>query len=678
MTNVRSFLASLMATFAAGVLLCAGCAEVYVRRMYTSPLTESWRSSVIDCCELSPRSQQTLRQYDLDHLYPSSLPQLCANLHAEALHDPRPEVLFALSELSYLRGRRAEYKESADASVFYYLAAGYAYHYLFDEYPPGSEGQAQDPRTFPTREAFDPRFRVACDLYNAGLAKCIVAAQQVGKLDPRQRLVLPARDGRRGISLAVVHHGFVYKPEEFGPVELCSDYQVVGLVNQHRTYGLGVPLVGCRAANAPRPSNPYYPDKINFPITAFLSFQGSLADLAERRAGQLELFNPLNIQSVVMGAAPPVANAPGSPGRPARLVPLETDLTTPLACYLASTPLTGAGYTGFFKPDWLGKAVGLHSLEPYQPGKIPVIMVHGLLGTPVTWAPMFNDLQADPELRKRFQFWVYFYPTGNPFLASAGELRHELARMRQALDPEGKDPALENMVFVGHSMGGLISRLMTIDGGEDFWKTVFPDEPFDRVALREGTRDELKNTFYFERQRFVTRVIYLATPHHGSMLSPSVLGRLGARLAGLPRDIVAASQDLAKENPDLASALREHSLPTSVDELAPHAPALQLISHRPRPKEVHYHSVIGVTSKTDLVVERLFGTGYSQPSDGVVPYTSAHLDDVDSELVVPADHYRVHHHPLAILEVRRILLEHAREFDRRQPIQQVQGSTPQR
>ena len=138
MTRVHSPLARLLPALAAGVLLCAGCGEVYVRRMFTPPLTESWRSSSIACSELSPRSQQTLRRYDLFHLYPSSLPELSANLHAEALRDPRPELLFALSEVNYLRGRRAEYKESPDASVYYYLAAGYAYHYLFDEYPPGS------------------------------------------------------------------------------------------------------------------------------------------------------------------------------------------------------------------------------------------------------------------------------------------------------------------------------------------------------------------------------------------------------------------------------------------------------------------------------------------------------------------------------------------------------------
>src|SRR5262249_43605628 len=163
---------------------------------------------------------------------------------------------------------------------------------------------------------------------------------------------------------------------------------------------------------------------------------------------------------------------------------------------------------------------GLHTLEPYQPGRIPVVLVHGLLGTPITWAPLVNDLQADPVLRRRFQLWVYFYPTGNPYLLTAADLRGELAKMRKTLDPEGKDPALDDMVLVGHSMGGLVSRLMTVDGGDDFWRLV-SGAAFDDLRLQPGTRAELRNTFYFERQPFITRAIFLGTPHRGSKLSPS-------------------------------------------------------------------------------------------------------------------------------------------------------------
>jgi hypothetical protein len=50
------------------------------------------------------------------------------------------------------------------------------------------------------------------------------------------------------------------------------------------------------------------------------------------------------------------------------------------------------------------------------------------------------------------------------------------------------------------------------------------------------------------------------------------------------------------------------------------------------------------------------------PSDGVVSERSARLDGAASELIVPADHTTVQCHPLAVMEVRRILLEHLAEL----------------
>jgi pimeloyl-ACP methyl ester carboxylesterase len=626
------------------VLLAAGCGGIGVRRAEGPTITDAWRVSAVTGDDLSPRTRQTLRQFDLDALYPDRLAELSAKLHGEAVRAPSLDLLFALAEVNYLRGTRAEKKDPHEACVYYYLTAGYAYHFLFDAPP----GEAQN--------GFDPRFRLACDLYNAGLAKCLTAAQHTRQLDPREKLALPAADGKEPITLRVVHKGFRFRPEEFGPLRLCSEFEVVGLDNHHRTFGLGVPLVGSRDPTAPLPKGAFYPPQVTFPVTAFFRFEGGLEELQDHRAGWLELYNPLTTQSLSVSGQP---------------TPLESDLTTPLACYLASANLDSAGYAGFLHPDSLGDRAGLHTLDPYEPGRIPVVLVHGLLGSPVTWAPLFNDLQADPVLRRRFQFWVYFYPTADPYLLTAADLRGELAKMRQTLDPEGVDPALNDMVLVGHSMGGLVSRLLTVDGGDDFWRLISATS-LDRLQLQAGTRDELRQTFYFQRQPYVTRAIFLGTPHHGSKLSPSLLGRLGARLAGLPREVMAITRDVLDDNPQAVTSLRAENL-TSIDLLAPDAPALQLIAHRPRPPAVHYHSVIGVTGRSDLLLERLFGGGYCQPSDGVVPYSSAHLEDVDSELVVPADHFHVHQHPLAVLEVRRILLEHLRDYDRRQPIQRAVG-----
>ncbi|MFO0877402.1 MAG: hypothetical protein U0840_08505 [Gemmataceae bacterium] len=639
-------------------VLATGCSSIRVQRAGGPTVAGSWTASSVVGEEISPRTRQTIRRYDLESLYPDRLAELSGKLHGELMKEPQPGLLFALAEINYLRGVRAEHRQQPEACAYFYLAAGYAYHYLFDHGKKSDQDRPGDDQPERLRaDVFDPRFRLACDLYNASLSHCLIAAQSVGQLDPRERLVLPGIDGRETITLQVTHTGFRYRPNEFGPVQVCSDFVVSGMSNHHRTYGLGVPLIGSRDPEAPLPDHSFYPSHVSFPITAFFRFEGSLADLHERRSGRLEFYNPRNVQTVKIGE---------------RAVPLETDLTTPLAYYLANARLESDGYIGFLRPDSMEEKAGIHALEPYEPGRIPVILVHGLLGSPMTWAPMFNDLQADPKLRSRYQFWVYFYPTGNPYLITAGEMRRELNRLRKTLDPQGKDPALNDMVLVGHSMGGLVSRLMTIDGGEDFWK-VASGVPFDSLHLQPTTRAELRNTFYFERQPYVTRAIFLGTPHRGSKLSPSLVGRLGAYLAGVPSELLELQANILEDNPNLAESWKNRRV-TSVDLLAPEAPALQLIAARPKPRGVQYHSIIGQTPKNVLLVERLFGGGYCQASDGVVPVASARLPEAESELIVSADHYHVHHHPLAILEVRRILLEHLREHDaRNHPVQHAVG-----
>src|SRR5262249_14242898 len=140
-------------------------------------------------------------------------------------------------------------------------------------------------------------------------------------------------------------------------------------------------------------------------------------------------------------------------------VPLETDLTTPLAHFLSRSDLrSGVEYVGFLRVDQLLDREGIYMLQPYERGKIPVVLVQGLLTSPLTCATAYTELLADPVLRARYQFWVYFYPTGNPYLATAADLRRSLEQLRDDMDPGHNDAALDQMVFVGHSMGGLVSK----------------------------------------------------------------------------------------------------------------------------------------------------------------------------------------------------------------------------
>lgn len=621
-------------------LVLAGCGGITVRPNAVTGLMDSLHLSLGSEGQLSPRTAQTLRQLDLAAAYQAD-PQ-AAFEHLQCIAGPHapPDHVFALAELSHLLGNKAERARKPDACRYYYLSAGYAYHYIFDQLQ--TPADAHGVKALPM-DCFDPRFRLACELYNLSLAKCIRAGQKCGQLDPRHKLQLSTSQGQE-LLLSVVHHGFPWQAAEFGPLQFCADYAVVGLENHYRGYGLGVPLIGTRLNAIPSPGGAFYPPEMAFPVTAFFRFEGTLCDLLTQQAGQLELYNPLAFQAVTVRD---------------RMVPLEADLTTPLAYFLSRSDLDGATYLGFLRGEKLLSHSGIYLSEPYQPGKIPVLFVHGLLSSPMTWAPMFNDLRADPVLRDKYQFWFYFYPTGNPYNVTAAELRKAITQLRDEIDPNRQDANLDRMVVVGHSMGGLVGKMLTVDSGDDFWHLV-SKKPLDELTLPPEAREALGRVFFFQKQSEVQRVIFLGTPHHGSQLSPSVVGRLGIKLIVLPSMLQSAFETAMKQNAAYWKAPLSDHVPTSIDMLAPNAPALLVLANKPRPTEVHYHSIIGVLQAPPHPLKALLAWlgAPDEPGDGVVPYRSAHLEGVTSEMTVNADHMAVHHHPLAVAEVRRILLEH--------------------
>jgi pimeloyl-ACP methyl ester carboxylesterase len=647
---------NLLSLFCTVVLI--GCASIGVRPAEERALFETWLMSLNPGEDISSRTRQTLRQLDLERAYDNDNYQGYLQLMRVTPDDASADQVFALAELSYRLGRLSEAKQQPQSCQFYYLCAGYSYHYLFALVKQGHQPVAGESsgKLLPFN-CFDPRFRLACELYNRSLEKGIRSVQKHGILDPRKAISIPTSDGQ-GFHLAVTHHGFPWSQDEFGPMLFCHDFDVVGLDNHYRGYGLGVPMIGSRISPDKRPGQEQsnYFKAVNFPITAFMRFEGGLTQLPKSRCGTLELYNPLAAQMLR------VANYS---------VPLETDLTTPLAYALEKTDLSTQAYTGFIWSDEAQHQAGIYMFEPYQKGKIPVLMVHGLLSSPLTWAPLFNDLRADPYIREHYQFWFYQYPTGNPYLATAAQLRQSLSKLRDEVDPKHVDPALDATVLVGHSMGGLINKLLTIPGGEDFWATA-SNVPLNALSVSEKSRQELQEVFYFEPTTSVRRAIFLATPHRGSKLSPSWLGRYGKKLVRLPSEITEVMMDVVSNNPDAFKPAARDTL-TSVDLLDPNSPALITLSHRPRPTGVQYHSIVGVVKKNNILQQMRDVFNWDDaPGDGVVRYDSAHLEDAQSELVVQADHMKVHHHPRAVEEVRRILYQHLKELPQG-PVQQVHG-----
>jgi pimeloyl-ACP methyl ester carboxylesterase len=330
-------------------------------------------------------------------------------------------------------------------------------------------------------------------------------------------------------------------------------------------------------------------------------------------------------------------------------VPVEAELSSPIVHALRTTPRRHIELLGFVDPARFEKSTGLVMMQPYQRGKIPVIFVHGLLSDPLTWKEMFNELGADPEIRSRYQFWAFFYPTGLPFIKSAAKLREDLAQVKNACDPEGADPALENMILVGHSMGGLIAKLQVTKGGDRYWNLI-GTKPIDELRTSDANRELLRKIFYFEPQPCVRRVVTIGTPHRGSSYGKAFIGRLGSWLVRIPRMVMEVQQQLIRDNPDAFLPGFKGTFPTSVDLLAQDSPILKVMYDDQLASSVQFHNVFGIAS----VMKEGLG-------DGVVPASSARLPNVASELAVDALHANVHQHPRTILEIKRILRRHYQE-----------------
>jgi pimeloyl-ACP methyl ester carboxylesterase len=293
-------------------------------------------------------------------------------------------------------------------------------------------------------------------------------------------------------------------------------------------------------------------------------------------------------------------------------------------------------------------STGLSLLSPYVRGKTPVVFVHGLWATPSLWRPMIEALEADPEIGGYFQFWTFGYSTGNPIPYSAYLLRRDLEEVRRQLDPGKTDPAFDRMVLVGHSMGGLLCKMITVESGHRLWRAV-SDRPVDELMGERRDLDLMRNCLIFGAHPGVRRVIYIATPHRGSWLDRGSFRALGARLVVLPDALRAAHRRLVAENPP--GFFREPfrgALPSSIDELEWGSPILTVVGELAHPPALRFHSIMAVCPDPPR----------GQPTDGLVSYESAHFAGAESEKLVSAGHL-CQEHPEVIAEVRRILLEHA-------------------
>jgi pimeloyl-ACP methyl ester carboxylesterase len=569
--------------------------------------------------QYSVSSQNVLYRHNMAELFLADPEGTLLFLHQRAKEDNRRDLLLALSELSYFTARQFQ-KSRAEGNfqkgARYYLgAAVYAYFYLFDQ-----------ERDVPA-EIYSTDFRLACELYNASLAQAMTTPK--GDL----HIAGGVRDLPKGhIQLQLGLENFPELPEQFETFLASDRMAVFGLSRRNRDSGLGAPFVAVRPQMAGESIQRSMPGTLFLRVKTTFSEAG-LQDLK----GSLELYSAYEINEMEVNH---------------QTVPLGGDTTAQLAYNLNQSLLWDIGLLEFRTGRQRIKN-GIYRPIPFSTKRIPVVLVHGTVSSPAWWAEMLNTLNADPTIRRNFQFWMFIYDSGKPTVLSAIELREALQETIQKLDPEADDAALQQMVIIGHSQGGLLTKLTATNTGDALLYAA-TGKRLDELDLTQEQVRKLHGSIIIDALPFVKRVVFISTPHRGSFLARGWVRYLVRKIVSLPVDIINKTNTLFAGLRDVTNDekwLADIENRTSIDSMSPDNPGLLALAEIPLAPGIKGHSIIAVEGNDDIV----------EGDDGVVGYNSAHVDYVESELVVHSAH-SCQDKPATIEEVRRILLKHLTEL----------------
>jgi pimeloyl-ACP methyl ester carboxylesterase len=597
---------------AGAALVSVGCATpIDVARRDPHAVERDLDSNVISTGRLSLATQIVLHRENLSQAFDRDPEAAIALLHARFIANVQDrDAVFALAETSFHRA------EQTRAHVHFLASAVYAYAFLFPK-----EAAARP-------SAYDPRFRTACDLYNRSLTWAFASPDRTRFEVTAGHYALPFGS----IDIAYDPVGARWGDQVLSDFTPADELGIDGLSVRYRRAGIGASLAADASPHAREREGGFQVEpSLKVPVTALLRIDASPDELA---AGQLR--GTIEVHP---------AFEPSEVTIDGQSVPLDADTTTAFAFSLSDPKVWESELAGFFDGGFFDRA-GAHlvGLEPYRRGQIPIVFIHGTGSSSGRWANLINDLQADPVIRENFQFWSFSYATGNPTSFSAEQLRDAIGAAVRALDPEKIDPALQQIVLIGHSQGGLLAKWQTIASGSRIWDTLSSKPPED-LHLSPEASALLRRVYFVEPVPEVRRVIFIATPQHGSFLAENPVSQLLARWVTPHERTLAAMRELTDRNREFLR--RGASRFGSLWSMSPSNPTLAALAETPVSPKISAHSIIAVE-----------GDGPAESGDdGVVSYQSAHIPEAESELVVRSGH-SVQADPRTVAEVRRILLLH--------------------
>ncbi|WP_260287518.1 alpha/beta hydrolase [Xanthomonas sp. 3058] len=643
---------ALLVTGVLASLLASGCAMVKVQSRSSGDYIALTRGDVLSTGALSQAGSETLQVAGLQPKECRKDPLPCVQqlTTVEGIGDERR--LAAQAELWTAQAVALSGKTPAtmnDAAMSAWLeAARHAYAYLFFT------------ARAPSARAFENRQTQVRDYYNYAVQQVIEGVFARGPRSADAALA-PITVGHWRMTFDISAYRLPGGGNTPRAIFSASALRFDGLRSTYRRDGFGAELVAevdpqvvgdpaglalQAAAGAAAPAAPAAPvrplptfsEMPYAPATLLMRFEGDTLDAVLRTdAVTMVPYDPYRQHEVVLHG---------------QRVPLAANFTAAYGLWLAKS-----GFAAQSLRSMLGGTRGLaaphlYLMQPYDPNRRVLLMLHGLASSPEAWVNVANEVMGDEALRQRYQIWQVYYPTNAPIAVNRAQIQTLVENSLKQFDPAGTAVASQDMVLIGHSMGGVIGRLLVSSSGEQVWNTLLENYRLEGER-GERVRAKLRPLLHFSPIPQIERAIFIAAPHRGTPLAEGGIGRFIGRMVRLPLSLLNSFGDVLQ---DLSNSEREGAggphrgkgrllPPTSIDNLRDTDPFVRATMDLPISPRVTYNTIIG-REKPQVPL--------AESDDGLVPYRSAHLEGAESELVVTSWH-SVQETPQAILEIRRIL-----------------------
>lgn len=397
-------------------------------------------------------------------------------------------------------------------------------------------------------------------------------------------------------------------------------------------------------------------------LTGVVKPQGTqLSDVLSTNVLDVHFFNPYKTKNIeILG----------------KNYPLSANFSAGYALWLGENQLQGVSILNMLNKN-TASLPQLFMLKPYDPNQKVIIMIHGLASSPATWVNLTNNLFGDPIIRDNYQVWQIFYATNLPMLENRHQIHKIITAAYALTDPNGTHPASRHSVIIGHSMGGIMARMLVSD--DDLLPRLNDlDKLDDLVGIKQPNNamvDQLAKSTYPEyfNNRFtlhalpqVDTAVFISAPFAGTDYADRWFSRFARRVVRLPLDITKTVTGAITNSGQMDSTEFQNStigslyLQNGPSQLSDQSAFIRLTKELSINDNVIYHTIMGDRAGNAQNVQgNLVGQNFS---DGIVPYDSSHLDGAFSETVITGGH-SIHENPKTILQLRKILHEHLARHD---------------